>query len=136
MTMHSEAAPQSVHSSCCTNGTARLPVENPSFLSAGKPSTMFLLVAMGGESLWGDGGFRAGANRKAGQWALAGTGVASLGQVLLEAGQQRDEERLGLDLDLDLGVHAVVVVIGVVLGLERARREPGAGGGPRRGLRR
>src|ERR1041385_9055283 len=67
--MHSDAAPQSVHSSCWTNGTERLPVAKPSFLSAGNPSTsaacrrgaappveeaMFLLgalVARGGESL-------------------------------------------------------------------------------------
>src|SRR6185369_4169078 len=69
MTMHSEAAPQSVHSSCCTKGTARLPVGKPSFLSAGKPSTMFLLVAMGGESLWGDGDV--GREPEGGQWALA-----------------------------------------------------------------
>src|SRR5882672_12634746 len=103
MTMHSEAAPQSVHSSCCTNGTARLPVGKPSFLSAGKPSTMLFLVAMGGESLWAMAGGRAGdvgwGRTGGGQWALAGSGGASLGQVLLESGQQRGEERLGLDLD-------------------------------------
>src|SRR6185503_9046389 len=120
--MHSEAAPQSVHSSCWTNGTARLPVGKPSFLRAGKPSAMVLLLAMGGESLRAMAG---GWNRRRsdGRWSssrISESVSASVGQVLLDRGQQRCEERLGLDLDLGLCVHAVVVAIGVVSALERA----------------
>src|SRR5262245_14304549 len=107
--MQSDAAPQSVHSSCWTNGTVRLPLGKPSFLRAGNPSVMECLVAMGGESL---------------------RAMASVGQVLLEHGQERDDERLGEDLDLHLGVHAVVEVIGVVSALERASREACADGDP------
>src|SRR4051812_1878215 len=79
--MQSDAAPQSVHSSCWTNGTARLPVGKPSFLRAGKPSAICLLVAMGGES-FGDGGrpVGAGGGRAGGQWALAVGGRAASGR--------------------------------------------------------
>src|SRR5678816_2276241 len=61
--------------------------------------------------------------------AVAGVG-RSVGQVLLDRGQERCDERLGLDLDLGLGVHAVVVAIGVVSALERALGEAGADGDP------
>src|ERR1043166_5702594 len=107
MTMHSEAAPQSVHSSCCTNGTARLPVGKPRRLSAGKPSAICLLVAMGGESLRAA---MAGAGNRVDQLGAGRRGGASFGQVLLERGQERDQERLGLELHFHVGVHAVVVV--------------------------
>src|SRR5215510_1278276 len=118
MTMHSEAAPQSVHSSCCTNGTARLPLGNPSFLSAGKPSAMFLLVAMGGESLraMAVGGGLDGSPD--GRWWNRRN--RSVGEVFLHHGQERGEERFRYDLDLGLGVHSVVVAIAVVAALEDA----------------
>src|SRR5262245_62128336 len=97
--MQSDAAPQSVHSSCWTNGTLRRPLGKPSFLSAGKPSVMVCLVAMGGESLRAMaarcGRARAGAarDRPVGRWSVPR--FESVGQVLLDDGQERDEERLG-----------------------------------------
>src|SRR6266404_5412761 len=92
--MQSDAAPQSVHSSCCTNGTARRPMPKPSFLSAGKLSAICLLSAM-----------------------------RLLIEVLLERGQERDDEALAFDAHFRLHGEAGVEPHRLALRLERLARQ-------------
>src|SRR5689334_15163412 len=90
--MHSDAAPQSVHSSCCTNGTARLLLRKPSLRRAGKLAAISLFVAV----------------------------VMALLEVLLEGGKQRDDEALAFDAHLRLRRHAGVVSVRNATRPERA----------------